>query len=64
MGGMLLYAVPLGAHRGDLDSKKASLSDETELSDLINEESSDSMSFIMENVILKTKELGGIFFNS
>ena len=50
-GGRLLYAFTLEAPDGDLDRKKSSLSEEeTDLSELSNEELSDSLSLYYENV--------------
>ena len=45
-----LYALPLEAHRVDLDRKKSPLLGDLELAALINEEFSGPMSFCYENV--------------
>ena len=44
----ILYAIPSEAHREDFDRKKSFLPDDIEAYELINEELSDPMSFIMK----------------
>ena len=56
----ILYAYSSKAHRGDLDRKKSSLSDEAELPALINEKLPDSISFYYEKVM---GGYGGIWRN-
>ena len=46
-GYRLSYAFPLEVSGGDLDRKTSSLSGETDLHELINEESSGAMSFLL-----------------
>ena len=46
----ILYALPLQAPHGDLDRKKSSTPDDIEVSELLNDGLSDSVSFYYEKV--------------
>ena len=61
MGERLLYAFPSDVPKEDLDTKKSSLSDNTDWPGLINDELSDSMAFYYGDVISTDERIWGNF---